>query len=590
MTHRARYVNCEAGRNITRSFLHRPPPFDLSKTTYATENSAHRPNTIITPHIGSRTFETVVRQATMATQNLINFVESRPPLAQMNREPEKLTHVNVSGSQKTESLYVVSPAEHNALVRAAYMHRGYTESEADAATSFCEMAATHGIRTHNAIKALHLDHLFGSQAGGCVPGAEIEKRPCRFEGAEIRDAKLKPGQSVAFDATQRCMELADKYGIGQVGYPIVIDWATSTVAMGRVQQYRRENRALPEDAALDANGNPTTDPNRAVSLLPLGAHKEYGLSLINEIMAALAGGSLPTLRGRKVPTGEKSSTNFYFQVIHPEAMSAGMFAGDRSQAENVRRVLEDIRSHGKTAIVIGGTGELCGSIAETMASSGAEVVLVGRSEEKANARIESIRKAGGSGYFVAADVASRDSIEALLATILEKSGRCDVLVNGAGINSATPFLDVPEEEFDRIFATNTKAVFLACQVFGRYFLDNDIKASIVNVRSMSGMIPLSRVFTYSMTKAAVHNISKNLAREWATRGIRVNTLVPGFFPADQNRKVLTPDRVEQIMAHTPMNRFDNAVLVRRGTVQTNATETGQLHSRNPGSNPKNGAR
>ena len=103
-----------------------------------------------------------------------------------------------------------------------------------------------------------------------------------------------------------------------------------------------------------------------------------------------------------------------------------------------------------------------------------------------------------------------------------------------------------------------KGVFLACQVFGRYFVERNEGGSIINVGSMSGVIPLSRVFTYSATKAAVHNISKNLAREWAPLNIRVNTLVPGFFPAEQNKKVLTPERVEQIMGHTPMNRFGDA--------------------------------
>jgi len=213
---------------------------------------------------------------------------------------------------------------------------------------------------------------------------------------------------------------------------------------------------------------------------------------------------------------------------------------------------------GKTAVIIGGTGELCGAMALTMAQAGAEVVLVGRNEEKANAKLARITGAGGQGYFVAAEVSSRDSIEQLLSTVVAKSGKCEILVNGAGVNAATPFLDVPEEEFDRIFATNAKAVFIACQVFGRYFLENKISASIINVGSMSGVIPLSRVFTYSMSKAAVHNISKNLAREWATQGVRVNTLVPGFFPADQNKKVLTPERVEQIMGHTPMKRFGEA--------------------------------
>ncbi|MEE4217467.1 MAG: SDR family oxidoreductase [Xanthomonadales bacterium] len=210
---------------------------------------------------------------------------------------------------------------------------------------------------------------------------------------------------------------------------------------------------------------------------------------------------------------------------------------------------------GKTAVVIGGTGELCGAMAQTMSEAGSEIVLVGRSQEKADRRLAQIEAAGGRGYFSAADVVNRAGIAALLKEVVERSGRCDILVNGAGANAPTPFFEVAEEEYDRIFEINTKAVFLACQVFGEYFLENGIEASIINVGSMSGIIPLSRVFTYSMSKAAVHNISKNLAREWATQNIRVNTLVPGFFPAEQNRKVLTPERVEQIMGHTPMKRF-----------------------------------
>lgn len=213
---------------------------------------------------------------------------------------------------------------------------------------------------------------------------------------------------------------------------------------------------------------------------------------------------------------------------------------------------------GKTAVVIGGTGELCGAMAEGLAGAGAEVVLVGRSEAKAAARLARIEEAGGKAYFVSADVNARASLETLLETVVNRSGKVDILVNGAGVNSPTPFLEIPEEEFDRILQTNTKAVFVACQVFGAYFLEKAIPASIINVGSMSGVTPLSRVFTYSMTKAAVHNLSKNLAREWAPNKIRVNLLVPGFFPAEQNRKVLTEDRVAQIMGHTPMQRFGEA--------------------------------
>jgi len=209
----------------------------------------------------------------------------------------------------------------------------------------------------------------------------------------------------------------------------------------------------------------------------------------------------------------------------------------------------------KTAVVIGGTGELCGAIAEGYASAGAEVVIVGRDAAKAEKRLEAIHSAGGTGYFVAADASRAADLQLLLDQVIERSGGCDILVNGAGVNSPTPFLDITEEEYDRIMNINTKAVVLACQVFGRYFVEHKVPASIVNLGSMSGLTPLSRVFTYSMSKAAVHNLSKNLAREWAPLGIRVNTLVPGFFPAEQNRKVLTEDRVASIMRHTPAARF-----------------------------------
>jgi len=213
---------------------------------------------------------------------------------------------------------------------------------------------------------------------------------------------------------------------------------------------------------------------------------------------------------------------------------------------------------GKTAVVIGGTGELCGAIAEGYAEAGAEVVIVGRDLSKAERRLAAITASGGKGYFLAADAARKGDLEQVLSEVLKTSGKVDILVNGAGVNSATPFLEIEEDEYDRIMNINTKAVFLACQVFGRYFVENKVVASIVNLGSMSGLVPLSRVFTYSLSKAAVHNLSKNLAREWAPLGIRVNTLVPGFFPAEQNKKVLVPERIAKILGHTPAARFGEA--------------------------------
>lgn len=221
--------------------------------------------------------------------------------------------------------------------------------------------------------------------------------------------------------------------------------------------------------------------------------------------------------------------------------------------------LDDLFSlNGQTAVVIGGTGVLCGEMAQGLAQAGAEVVIVGRSEEKAAERLAKIEAAGGRAYFVAADVAARESLEHLLAEVMRRSGRVDILVNGAGINSPTPVLDITDEEFARIIDVNLGAILRSCQIFGRQMLAQESGGSIINLGSISGLGPLSRVFTYSASKAAVHNLSKNLAREWAARGVRVNTLVPGFFPAEQNRKVLTEDRVAAIMGHTPAKRFGEA--------------------------------
>jgi NAD(P)-dependent dehydrogenase (short-subunit alcohol dehydrogenase family) len=213
---------------------------------------------------------------------------------------------------------------------------------------------------------------------------------------------------------------------------------------------------------------------------------------------------------------------------------------------------------GKVAVVIGGTGELCGAMGEGLAAAGAEVVLVGRKEEKAKPKLERIHAAGGKGYFVSAEASEKAALEQLLETVLQRSGQVDIVVNGAGVNSATPFLEIAEDEFDRIVRINMKGVFLGCQIFGKYLVARGQGGSIINLGSMSGVVPLSRVFTYSATKAAVHNLSKNLAREWATQRVRVNTIVPGFFPAEQNRKILSPERVTSIMGHTPMKRFGEA--------------------------------
>ncbi|MFM7074747.1 MAG: Ldh family oxidoreductase [Planctomycetaceae bacterium] len=315
----------------------------------------------------------------------------------------------------SETFHVVPVALHERIVAGAYRARGYEADEARHAARLATAATTHGIRTHNAIKALHLDELFGSKAGGCVPGARVRRLPSRFDAAEVWDGARKLGQAVAYEALERCIELAERHGTGTVsvdnafhylwgggyvmeaarrgyvaytnctaslaevvpyrgvhpvlgtnphswgfptteavGFPVVIDWATSVIAMGRVQQLAREGRPLPPHAAVDAAGRPTTDPAAAVALLPFGEHKGYGLSLVNEIVAALVGGSLPTIRNRAAVPGEKQGCVFFFQVIHPEAMSGGAFAAGRSQAANVKAVLADILGHGNDRCLLPG--------------------------------------------------------------------------------------------------------------------------------------------------------------------------------------------------------------------------------------------
>ncbi len=223
---------------------------------------------------------------------------------------------------------------------------------------------------------------------------------------------------------------------------------------------------------------------------------------------------------------------------------------------NSQRYLDSLFGlDGKTAVVIGGTGTLGGAFADALALAGAHVIVVGRNAEHGAAAVKRIESAGGSGEFFACDSTSRDDLQKLVSHLKSADRNCDVLINGAGVNSATPFLEIPDDEFQRIIDTNLRSVLIACQTLGGYMIERGTKGSIINIASLSGIIALSRVFTYSATKAAVLNLTQNLAREWAPRGIRVNALSPGFFPAEQNRKVLTPDRIENVMRHTPAARF-----------------------------------
>ena len=206
---------------------------------------------------------------------------------------------------------------------------------------------------------------------------------------------------------------------------------------------------------------------------------------------------------------------------------------------------------GQTAIVIGGTGVLGGALCDGLAGAGAHVVVAGRSEERAKI----IRDAGGSAEFIQVDVTSRDSIAELRDKVIASRKVVDILVNCAGVNSAVPFAEITDEDWDRVMNTNLTATHLGCQAFAPMMSEQENGGSILNIGSVTSHLPLSRVFAYSASKAAVLNYTKNVAREYGQKGVRVNSLCPGFFPAEQNRKILDKERVAKIMAQTPMNRF-----------------------------------
>ena len=209
---------------------------------------------------------------------------------------------------------------------------------------------------------------------------------------------------------------------------------------------------------------------------------------------------------------------------------------------------------GRTAVVVGGTGVLGGALAEGLARAGAFVVVAGRGADRGAARVDAIKAAGGDGTFVSVDAVDRESVKSLLEATLHATGRADILVNCAGVNSSVPYFDIPDDDYAKVLDTNLKSTHLGCQIFGGHMAAHG-GGSILNIGSVSADKPLSKVFIYSASKAAVVNYTKNVARELAPRGVRVNVLCPGFFPAEQNRKILSPERTASIMGQTPMNRF-----------------------------------
>ena len=224
--------------------------------------------------------------------------------------------------------------------------------------------------------------------------------------------------------------------------------------------------------------------------------------------------------------------------------------------------------NGEVAVVIGATGVLGGALAEGLASAGARVAVVGRNVERGAACVQRIMAAGGHAQFFAADALSRASLDAAHRDILTGLGPPSILLNGAGGNDGKVTVTA-ERAIEQIALEDWRAnfdlnlvggVLLPCQEFGPAMAARG-RGSIINVASVSAHVPLSRVVAYSAAKAAVLSLTQFLAREWAAQGVRVNSLTPGFFPAEQNRQLLFHDdgsptaRTQSIWGHTPMGRF-----------------------------------
>jgi NAD(P)-dependent dehydrogenase (short-subunit alcohol dehydrogenase family) len=214
---------------------------------------------------------------------------------------------------------------------------------------------------------------------------------------------------------------------------------------------------------------------------------------------------------------------------------------------------------GKTALLTGAGGHIVSELSLGLARAGCNVVVGDVRLHKAQEVVDRITGEGGVAFPVEIDVVQKDSWAKALEATLGKYGKVDILLNGAGINAPTPFFDITVEEWDRVLGVCLTGTLLGCQVVGAKMVEQ-ASGSIINISSASAGPPLSKAFAYSVAKSGVKNLTQNVARELAPKGVRVNSLRPGFLPTDWNLKnFITEERKASILNHTPMNRFGEPI-------------------------------
>ncbi len=228
---------------------------------------------------------------------------------------------------------------------------------------------------------------------------------------------------------------------------------------------------------------------------------------------------------------------------------------------------------GKVAVITGGTGVLGGAMATGLAKAGASVAILGRKEEKAIEVAKNIENDGGTAMALPADVLKKESLETAKSKLIDKWGTIDILVNAAGgnvpgavIQPDQSFTDLEEVALREVVDLNQLGSVLPSVVFCSLMIEKK-QGVVINISSMAADRPITRVLGYSTSKAGIDSFTKWLAVEMAQKygdGIRVNAIAPGFFIADQNRKLILnedgslTDRGNKVITNTPMGRFGEA--------------------------------